>query len=123
MATAKKSKLPVENKDQTEEVAAQPEGEKKPRAPRQDYGFRKGAVITLTDKETKYRGKRLEYFEILQAHDGKTVEEYFAACPEGEPPRGWLRFFVADGAATLSGGSDEVEETEAAAPKKSKKAA
>lgn len=80
----------------------------KPRAPRQDYGFKAGAKITITEDGTKktYRGKRKEYFERLEAADGKTVEEFFAACPEGDPPRGWLRFFVQDGAATLSGGKD-----------------
>lgn len=82
--------------------------EKKPRAPRQDYGFKQGAKITLTKEagEKKYRGKRAEYFEVLQKCNGKTVEEFDKACPPNDPPRGWLRFFVQDGAATLSGGKD-----------------
>ena len=33
------------------------DGEKKERAPRQDYGFAKDAKITLTDGEKTYRGK------------------------------------------------------------------
>jgi hypothetical protein len=83
-------------------------GEKKERAPRQDYGYKAGAKITLTKEagEKKYRGKRLEYFERLQKANGKTVEDFEKSCPAGDPPRGWLRFFVQDGAATLSGGKD-----------------
>jgi hypothetical protein len=105
--------------------AAEPAAEKKERAPRQDYGFRKGATITITEKEVKYRGKRLEYFEILKKHDGKTIEKFFSACPEGDPPRGWLRFFVTDGAATLEGGEEpevETEEQEEAPKAKGRKA-
>lgn len=93
------------------------EGEKKQRAPRQDYGYRPGAKITLTEAaaEKKYRGKRAEYFEVLKACNGKTVEEFNKRAPAGDPPRGWLRFFVQDGAATLSGGEEKKEEkTEAA---------
>lgn len=113
MATAKAKTIEKTTKV-TETTEAAPE--KKERAPRQDYGFRKGATINITEKEVKYRGKRLEYFEILKKHDGKTIEKFFAACPEGDPPRGWLRFFVTDGAATLEGG-EEPEAQEAPAPK------
>ncbi len=81
------------------------EGEKKERAPRQDYGFLPGATITLVDKENTYRGKRLDYYNLLKKANGKTVEQFYGSCPEGDPPRGWLRFFVQDGAATLAGGS------------------
>jgi hypothetical protein len=82
-----------------------PEGEKKERAQRQDYGFLPGATITIVAKENTYRGKRLEYYNLLVKADGKTIEKFFDSCPVGDPPRGWLRFFVQDGAATLAGGS------------------
>ena len=91
--------------------------EKKERAPRQDYGYKAGATITLTKDaaEKKYRGKRLEYFGALQKCDGKTVEAFEKAAPDGDPPRGWLRFFVQDGAATLSGGEAPAKKEKAEA--------
>lgn len=103
----------------TADKPAKAEGEKKPRAPRKDYGFKSGAKITLTKEaaEKKYRGKRAEYFEILQKSNGKTVEDFEKSCPANDPPRGWLRFFVQDGAATLSGGKDP-EPKAKAEPKK-----
>lgn len=95
--------------------------ESKERAPRQDYGYKPGAKITLTKEasEKKYRGKRAEYFAVLEKCDGKTVEDFEKAAPAGDPPRGWLRFFVQDGAATLSGG----KEPEKKPAKKEKEAA
>ena len=80
--------------------------ERKPRAPRVDYGYKPGATIMVTEKEGKYRGKRGEYYERLKAANGKTVEDFFKTCPDNDPPRGWLRFFVSDGAAELKGGKD-----------------
>ena len=81
-------------------------GEKKPRAPRQDYGFAKDAKITLTDGEKTYRGKRLEMYSALKKSDGKTVEHFLENNKnEKDPPRGWLRFFVQNEACTLSGGT------------------
>ena len=79
---------------------------KRARSKAESYGYAKGAVISLTEKadSAKYRGKRLEYFNRLQKHNGKTVEKFFEACPADDPPRGWLRFFVRDGVCTLSGG-------------------
>ena len=95
---------PKATKPKTEK-AEKPKSDK-PRAPRKDYGFLPGAVITITEQmDTKtYRGKRKEYADRLAACNGKTVETFFGVCPEGDPPRGWLRFFVSDGVATLSGG-------------------
>lgn len=100
-----KNEAKNKTEDKAPEATEAPAAEKKERAPRQDYGFLPGAKITLTDKENKYRGKRLEYYEILKKHNGKSIEDFFKACPQEDPPRGWLRFFVQDGAATLSGGS------------------
>ena len=82
--------------------------EKKARATRQDYGYKSGATITLSKDagDKKYRGKRLEYFEALQKCDGKSVEDFEKKAPDGDPPRGWLRFFVQDGTAILSGGKE-----------------
>lgn len=82
----------------TEETVA-----KKPRAPRKDYGFAPDAVITLTEKSPSYRGKRKEWYESVVAAQGCTVEAWAAGKgDEKNPPRGWLRFFVADGSVALS---------------------
>ena len=109
---ADKPTPPGTSADKPKEKAEKPKTDKpksdKPRAPRKDYGFKTGATIKITEDGTKktYRGKRKEYFDRLLAADGKTVEEFTSACPEGDPPRGWLRFFVQDGAAELSGGKE-----------------
>ena len=108
MATRKKKAAKAAPEENTEKD----ESEKKAsRAPRQDYGYRKGATIHLTDEaeNKKYRGKRGEYFEILKKCDGKSVEDFDKKCPDGDPPRGWLRFFVQDGAAELEGGEEPQE--------------
>ena len=63
-------------KDKAAKAAKKEGGEKKARAPRQDYGFAKDAKISLTDGEKTYRGKRLEMYEALKKSDGKTVEHY-----------------------------------------------
>jgi hypothetical protein len=106
---------PTEKKAAAPKVAkapADPNAPKKERAPRQDYGFAKDAVITIKEGEHKFRGQRGEWFARLQASNGKTVQ-HFLDGNQGvknnkgnpEPPRGWLRSFVADGVCTLSGGT------------------
>lgn len=81
-------------------------GDKKPRAPRQDYGFAKDAKIHLTDGEKTYRGKRKEMYDALKKSNGKTVAHFLDNNKnEKDPPRGWLRFFVQNEACTLSGGT------------------
>ncbi len=89
------------SKDKDE--AVQP---KKKRAPRKDFGINSEATIKLTKeaKDKKYRGKRESYFELLKLCNHKSVDDFYAKCPPGDPPRGWLRFFIEDGAATVSGG-------------------
>lgn len=72
---------------------------KKTRKPRQSYGYAKDAVISLTDKSPAYKGKRKSWYEVLRECHGKTVAE-FELGQEGA--RGWLRFFVQDGAVSLS---------------------
>ncbi len=107
-----------------------PKAEKDPNAPKTPrskpvpYGFLPGAKISLTEDAAKkgYKGKRLEYFERLKAANGKTVEDFAGACPKDDPPRGWLRFFVQDGACTLSGGK-KAEPKPKAEKKEDKKAA
>lgn len=75
---------------------------KVPRQPKQDYGFKKEAVITLTGKETKYRGARKSWFDSVSSMQGQTVASYLEAYKDSkESPRGWLRFFVQDGAVSL----------------------
>ena len=79
-------------------------GDKKPRAPRKDYGYAKGATIHLTDGEKTYRGNRLRWYEYLKKSDGKTVEHFdnlAKKAEEKEGSRGWLRFFVENEACTL----------------------
>lgn len=98
----------------TKLAAAKPEkkadGEKKARAPRQDYGFAKDAKIKLTDGEKTYRGKRGEMYEALKKSNGKTVQHFLDANKdEKDPPRGWLRFFVQNEACTLEGGTKAPE--------------
>jgi len=96
------------------EQAGEPKA-KAARKPRVDYGYKPGATITLTDKDgSKYGGKRGVYYAALKACNGKTVEDFEAACPEGDTPRGWLRFLVQDGAATLSGGKAKEPKPKAA---------
>jgi hypothetical protein len=93
-------------KDKPAKAAKAEGGEKKPRAPRQDYGFAKDAKIALTDGEKTYRGKRAEMYEALKKSNGKTVEHFLENNKnEKDPPRGWLRFFVQNEACTLSGGT------------------
>ena len=55
---------------------AEASGEKKPRAPRKDYGYAKGATIVLTEGDKSYRGNRLRWYGHLQAANGKTVEQF-----------------------------------------------
>jgi len=81
------------------------DGEKKPRAPRKNYGYAKGSVIALTDGEQKFRGARARWYEHLQKASGKTVEQFAEIAEKGgekEQPRGWLRFFVEAEACTLT---------------------
>lgn len=95
----------------TEKVAKAPKapkaeatGEKKERAPRQNYGFHPEAVISITEKEGKFRGQRLEWYEALKGCNGKSVQTFLDATKDKkDPPRGWLRFFVQEGFASLSG--------------------
>lgn len=97
---AKAPKVPKAPKD--------PNAPKKERAPRADYGFRSDAVISVNEeKGAKYRGHRKDWFETAKAHVGKTVQDWVTATKKegGDPPRGWLRFFVQDGSVVLTGGT------------------
>jgi hypothetical protein len=79
-------------------------GDKKPRAPRKDYGFSKGATIHLNEGEKAYRGNRARWYSYLQRSDGKTVEHFeglATKAEEKEGARGWLRFFVENEACNL----------------------
>ncbi len=89
-------------------VAEKAPAEKKDRKPRVDYGYTKGAIIRVVNKENKYKGQRKSWFDIVLKCDGKTVEA-FAEASKGitngkgtkQPSRGWLRFFVLDKKVTL----------------------
>lgn len=103
-------------KEKAAKAPADPNAPKKERAPRTDYGYRADATIAVNEeKGSKYRGHRKEWFETVKAHVGKTVADWVAATKKegGDPPRGWLRFFIQDGSVTLSGGT-------APAPKETK---
>lgn len=66
-----------------------------------------GVVRVLTpEAEVKFRGKRLDYYTTLQAHDGKTVAELLEAFKakndeKGGGPGSWLRWFVDNKLATV----------------------
>lgn len=108
--TDAKAVVPKEAKAPKEPKAPKdPNAPPKERAPRTDYGFRADAVIAVNEeKGAKYRGHRKDWFDTVKAHVGKTVTEWVTATKKegGDPPRGWLRFFVQDGSVTLSGGTE-----------------
>lgn len=84
------------------DVSAETPVPKVKRAPRQDYGFKPNAIITLTGKETKYRGARKEWFDTVVKYQGQTVKAWDEShLNPKDSPRGWLRFFVQDGAVSL----------------------
>lgn len=104
-------------------------GEKKERAPRQDYNYFPGAVIELVkDADTvKFSGQRLEWWERVKKFEGKTCQEFCDANKgitnakgNPEPPRGWLRAFAQQEVIKLTG---EKPEPKAKAPKAKKEAA
>jgi hypothetical protein len=79
------------------------DGEAKTRAPRKDYGFSPEAVIAIVaDKEIKFRGQRLDWHEKVKAFNGKTAGEFLEKNKGKDSPRGWLRFFAAEGYVTLT---------------------
>lgn len=94
---------PTKSKPAAKSKAA--DGEKKPRAPRKDYGYAKGATIALTDGDKTFKGARARWYEYLKKANGKTVEAFASLAEKGgekEQPRGWLRFFVEAEACTLT---------------------
>ena len=84
---------------------------KKPRATRKNYGIKKDSIIRLTDKAStaKFRGNRGLFFQHLKSGNGRSVEEFLKKTTKdgGDPPRGWLRFFIQEKICTLSGGIDQ----------------
>jgi hypothetical protein len=100
---AKTNVTPPEGAKKTGKKAAT--GDKKPRAPRKDYGYAKGSTIHLTDGEKTYRGNRLRWYGYLAKCNGKTVEKFAELAKkaeEKEGARGWVRFFVENEACTLT---------------------
>lgn len=91
-------------------AATEASKEKKPRAPRADYGFSpESTIIIVKDKDNKYRGQRLDWFNKIKLFEGKKVADFMtmyegAKTPKGtaDPPRGWVRFFVQDGTVSLT---------------------
>jgi hypothetical protein len=91
-------------KAKKERKAKDPSAPAKPRAPRQNYGYRPDAVIELVaGKEIKYRdGNRKAWYDSIAPFAGRTVKEWEESRKgEKDAPRGWLRFFVQDGAVVL----------------------
>ena len=79
---------------------------KKTRAPKQDYGFNKAAVIVRGEQDKKYRANRAAWFSKVMAYEGQTVQSFLDANKdEKDSPRGWLRFFVQDGSVKLTASS------------------
>lgn len=96
---------PSAEKPKRTRKAKDPNAPVKERTPRKDYGYKADAVISLVEgKEIKYReGNRLNWYNSVKEFAGKTVKEWEETRKgEKDPPRGWLRFFVQDGAVTLS---------------------
>lgn len=107
------------------------EGDKKPRAPRVDYGYHPQALIMITDKENKFRGQRLDWYESIVPFDGKNVrewEETRKGVKNGQgnvqSPRGFLRRLVLEGAVELVVPEEvrQQEQAEAAAKAEKKEA-
>lgn len=107
---AAKAAAATTNGAPTAAEAGTPAKEKKPRAPRTDYGFSPEATIGINkEKAAKYRGQRLEWFNRISAFDGQKVAGFLTkyenaktAKGSDDPPRGWVRFFVQDGTVVLT---------------------
>lgn len=114
---AKVAKEPKAAKPPKEPKAVKEPTEKKPRAPRADYGFSAESTIQIvTEKEHSYRGKRLEWFQKLEALNGQLVSKFMDDNKNSEdPPRGWLRFFVQDGTVRLDRPLEATAESKEAA--------
>ena len=81
---------------------------KKVRAAKQNYGYIPGAEISI-EAEKNYRARRGQVYAVLVACDGKKVEDFAKKAVKvlgKESPRGWVQFFVRDGACSLSGGAE-----------------
>lgn len=69
-------------------------------------------TITVAKKAEKYDGARAKWYAALLAHDGHTNDAFVESCTKSPPampksgkaedPRGWLRYFVREGVASLS---------------------
>lgn len=81
-----------------------PNAPTKPRGPRVDYGYNADSVIgVVTDKQSKHRGLRKEWYDSIVAFSGRTVKEWEESRKEQkDAPRGWLRHFVQEGFVTLT---------------------
>ena len=90
----------------TPPAAAATDGDKKPRAAKKDYGYHPEAIIAIVpedaEKPRKFRGQRADWFEKLVKAEGKTVKEFLDKNQGKDSPRGWLRFFAAEGFVTLT---------------------
>lgn len=120
-AKAQKFELDADGNPVSAETGAPAEGGEpstaKVRGPRQDYGYRKGAKIVITDKEQKYHGQRLEWFETLVAFNGQSVDAWEESRKgtvnkkgTAQSPRGWLRFYVLDGTVALEAPAEEAQQ-------------
>lgn len=108
------TKAPKAAKAKAPKAAKEPKAPKEPkvkveRGPRGNYGYHKEATIEIVpEKETKYRGQRQEWFDILKTFDGQKVSAFNEATTgrtngKGtvQTPSGWLRFYVLDGSVRL----------------------
>lgn len=103
----KAAKAPKEPKAPKAEKAPKPPKDPnapaKPRNPRTDYGYSPDSIIRVVEgKEAKYKNQRKEWFDSIVASNGRKVSDWEATRKDQkDPPRGWLRFFVQDGAVSL----------------------
>jgi hypothetical protein len=106
--------------------AKEPKAPKAPKEakPRGNYGYSVNATIQIVpDKETKYRGQRADWFQLVKQFDGKKVSEFNTAAAgrtngkgTAQTPSGWLRFYVLDGSVRLIPPAAEATPATAAAP-------
>ena len=98
----KVSKAKAATKKASQKASSGSDKEKKPRAKRVDYGYAPTSIIRIDkEKAAKFTGQRKAHFDKLCEFDGKTVNDFEGAWDAKDSPRGWLRFYVQNGNATL----------------------
>lgn len=107
---------PTKTKEKAVKAAKEPKPPKEAKAPKEKkvratgkYGYGPNSKIEIVkEKENKYRGQRLAWFDLLKTFDGKLVVEFNTAAKgrlngkgKEQNPSGWLRFYALDGSVKL----------------------